>query len=1069
MPSMPDTSPSASTDPTGAPRREGRLRLKLAHKIPLLVVAAALVSGTVVAIADYRHAADELRGAAEARLSALLEARRVAIGDYLDSIRRDLRSQAENPFVIEAFNSFRVGWDEIGPQADVRLRGLYIDSNPFLPGSRQFLDHPNDPSIYSLAHNRFHPRLRDFVQQYGYRDLLMIGADGTVAYSVMKQRDFAASLGGAAPEDGLAEAFRNVMNDPRPDIEAFVDFRFYAPAGGGPAGFIAAPLQDETGTRIGVLAFEMPIDRINRVMQVAAGLGASGETFIVGGDLLMRSDSRFSRESTILTKRIETGPVSRALAGESGTAIDLRAGATDTRHLAAFAPLDFMGARWAIVAQADLVEVYAPIGRMRDQAIVNGLFLAVLVALAGYVATRLTVVRPMTGIAAAVSALTQGRREARIPSIARGDEIGDVARALVLFRSSLDERDRLAAEREQAAKAEAVRRRLAEAIEAISDGFILLDSEDRVVMVNSKYREIYRQSAHLLAPGESFETFLRHHAELGEIVEARGRVDAFVEDRMRRMLPGEAWESRLADGRWLLVTDFRTEDGGTVSICGDITDLKRREQALLNSEAQMRAIVNTAADAIMTLDAGGGIVDFNPAAEEIFARARQSMLGRTIGTLVPALEPFRQTQARHLEVEAIRGDGTGFPAELTIVEVPVKGRRMYTLFLRDLTEAKHAEQEIARQREALYQSEKLTALGSLLAGVAHELNNPLSIVVAQAVLMEETARDARTAKRAADIRAAAERCARIVKTFLAMARQQPPRRGPVNLSGLVEGALELLNYGLRTANIEVSVDLAGDLPAVWGDADQLHQVLANLIVNAQQAMLEHPGPRRLRIATARDDTSGMLRLTVDDSGPGVPVAQRSRIFDPFYTTKPTGVGTGVGLSVCHGVVESHGGHIAVEDAPGGGARFVVLLPAGVDGADQKAPGNVPASPRPAIRRILIVDDEPLISSTLQEILQVDGHRVDVAESGKAALALIANTRYDLVVTDLRMPDLDGPGLYDALRESHPGLARRMIVITGDTLNTGASAFLRDSGLRVIEKPFSPGDVTRAVAAALSGA
>jgi two-component system NtrC family sensor kinase len=1204
------TSQAAPSEPgREANPRKPRLRLNLSQKIPFLVVAAALVSGAVVAVADYQQAATELSLSAEKNLVALLDARRVAIVDYLASIRRDLKTQAANPFVIEAFDNFKKGWDELGEDASVRLPGLYIKNNPYPEAARKQLDNSDDPSFYSSAHGRFHPRLRDFVEQYGYRDLLFVDMSGSVIYSVMKQDDFATDLAGAESRDsGLAQAYRRVSSGSLYSGEEFVDFSFYAPAGGRPTGFVARPLLGASGSMIGTIVFEMPVDRINRVMNVGSGLGRTGETFIAGPDLLMRSDSRFSAESTILARRVDSGPVKAALEGRSGVmkSPGTAPGESERRFLSAYAPFDFLGTRWAIVARASLAEVNAPVMRMRNTAILNGLLLALSVAIVGYLLTRVAVIVPLTSVTAAVRRLSAGDRERDVPSVERGDEIGDIARALVLFRDKLVTAARDSAETERQAKADEVRRRLAEAIEAISDGFVLIDASDNIVVVNSRYREIYSKSAHLLYPEASFESFLRHHAELGEIPDAVGRIDDYVSERMSVLrASGEPVETRMANGAWLLTADSPTEEGGVVSVCSDISDLKRREHALADSEERyrllvdmlpdgvllhdpqamrfinavgreileipedvpiedlhyldfvhdsekdvaeqrvrgfidlqvdmplaerrirtfkgreivieiaavpfrrgtsqyglavfrditdrkltesrlreseghVRAIVEAAADAIVMLDADDRIVDFNPSAEQIFGYGRAAVLGKKMAeTLVApkhraiykrarrtAADPAKGWDGRRSELEVVRADGAALPAELTVTPVAVEGRRLFTAFLRDLTEARQAQSEIERQRDALYQSEKLTALGSLLAGVAHELNNPLSVVVAQAMLMEETASDQRAIGRAQEIRSAAERCARIVRTFLSMARQQTPEQGAVNLNGLIENGLELLDYALRTNSIEVVRNLDPALPEIWGDADQLHQVVANLVINAQQAMMDRPQPRRLTVATGTDAESGMARLTFDDTGSGVPPDLRLRIFDPFFTTKPTGIGTGIGLAVCHGVIESHGGTIAVEDAPGGGARFTIVLPPGdsVDASlepvaeDQRADGNG--------QRILVVDDEVEIAAALAEVLTMEGLHVDVADSGPAALDCIAGSEYDLILTDLRMPHMDGPGFYRQLEQEYPHLCRRVIVLTGDTLHASASDFLKRTGLPMIEKPFDPSDVLRLVAETL---
>jgi CheY-like chemotaxis protein len=282
--------------------------------------------------------------------------------------------------------------------------------------------------------------------------------------------------------------------------------------------------------------------------------------------------------------------------------------------------------------------------------------------------------------------------------------------------------------------------------------------------------------------------------------------------------------------------------------------------------------------------------------------------------------------------------------------------------------------------------------------------------------------------------------------------------------------MEVVGYGVRTAGIEIELDLAPDLPSTWADGDQLQQVVTNLVVNAQQAMTEWEGPRHLRIATQFEGASRRLRLEVADSGPGVPPPMRSRVFEPFFTTKSAGYGTGVGLSLCHGIVASHGGTIAVEDAPGGGARFVVLLPyvpspddAAVDAAE------APIGPVGASQPILVVDDEVEIAETLAEILTEAGYAVEIAADGRAALDCIGRRDYRLVISDLRMSGLDGPGLYRALKAQRADWPSRMIFITGDTLGEAAAAFLGRARRPYIEKPFHGEEVRRVVAEALAAA
>ena len=380
---------------------------------------------------------------------------------------------------------------------------------------------------------------------------------------------------------------------------------------------------------------------------------------------------------------------------------------------------------------------------------------------------------------------------------------------------------------------------------------------------------------------------------------------------------------------------------------------------------------------------------------------------------------------------------------------------------RDLEEKKRSAQMFAQQREALHQREKLAALGSLLAGVAHELNNPLSVVVARAVMLEEQGHPA-TKVAAEKIRTAAERCARIVRTFLAMARQQPPERGPVAVNEVVSAALDMTAYAVRTSNIEVAVDLADDIPTVLADADQLHQVLLNLIVNAQQVLQDLPGKRRIRVASRFDPDALVIRIAVADNGPGIPEHLRARVFEPYFTTKPSGLGTGVGLAVSHGIVTAHGGTLTLDCPEMGGAVFTITLPVCL--ADESDDADGPSREiRASRRKILIVDDEAEIRDILAEILREGQHRVAAVSSGREALERMASERYDVILTDIRMPDLDGRTLYREIERRWPEQAARVVFVTGDSLAATLHEFASEHGRPVIEKPFVPRDVRRIIA------
>jgi PAS domain S-box-containing protein len=267
-----------------------------------------------------------------------------------------------------------------------------------------------------------------------------------------------------------------------------------------------------------------------------------------------------------------------------------------------------------------------------------------------------------------------------------------------------------------------------------------------------------------------------------------------------------------------------------------------------------------------------------------------------------------------------------------VLEAHTARSRTYTTddvyFLQAVAQVLATAVERMRTEAALRQTDKLATMGSLLAGVAHELNNPLTVILGQTELLLGSCPQGPIAERADRLYKAAERCARIVKNFLALARQHPPERQQVQLNQVAREAVELLAYPLRVDNVEIIWDLTDRLPRIWADSHMLYQVAANLIANAQQAMHDAPPPRRLTIATRVEASSERIILMVADTGPGIPAEVQPRIFEPFFTTKPPGQGTGLGLSLCQGIIDSHGGTMRVESQPGRGAAFIVELPVG---------------------------------------------------------------------------------------------------------------------------------------------
>ncbi|HEV7268772.1 MAG TPA: ATP-binding protein [Falsiroseomonas sp.] len=493
---------------------------------------------------------------------------------------------------------------------------------------------------------------------------------------------------------------------------------------------------------------------------------------------------------------------------------------------------------------------------------------------------------------------------------------------------------------------------------------------------------------------------------------------------------------------------------------------------LTEAEALKQGVIDAALDAVITADRDCRVIGWNAAAERIFGHRAAEIMGRPIGdTIVPphyrdaheaGLARYHRTGCPHvlgqrLEMEAMRADGSIFPCDLSIHEVKAAGKVFFTAWLRDLTPMAHAQAELARQRERLHQAEKMSALGSLLAGVAHELNNPLAVVVAQTTMLEMMAKDSAVRERAARIHAAAARCGRIVKTFLAMVRQQAPVRVTTEANAALRGALELTGYALRSAGITVEQVLDPALPHIQADPDQLGQVAVNLVVNAQAVLADRPEPRTIRLESWAEPGGG-IGLAVEDNGPGVPEAMRERIFEPYVTTKPLGAGTGLGLAVCRNIVAAHGGTLGLEPGTLGGARFVVRLPPGE--AREEAAAAMTPEVEARRHRVLVVDDEPDVGAALAELLGLHGVAAETVTDIPAALLRLAESRFDAVFCDFRMPGGGGTALYRQAVALHPHLRGRFAFVTGDTVAGPAAIAGLDAAhpLPILEKPFGQQEV-----------
>ena len=363
----------------------------------------------------------------------------------------------------------------------------------------------------------------------------------------------------------------------------------------------------------------------------------------------------------------------------------------------------------------------------------------------------------------------------------------------------------------------------------------------------------------------------------------------------------------------------------------------------------------------------------------------------------------------------------------------------------------------------LLQAEKLASLGQTISGIAHELNNPLATVLTWAERLAPRQADENTRRGLEVILSEADRAARIVRNLLTFARKRHTTRTMVDLNLVVGETLALRSYEQRVTNINVIAALAAGIPLVFADPHQLQQVLLNLVINAEQAMLTANGRGTLVVRTWHNASNDTVVLEVNDDGPGITEELQAKVFDPFFTTKEVGKGTGLGLTVAYAIVKEHGGRIWLGAPSGQGASFFVELPTG-EAQVVRAPQPPPEEMKVEVPNgscVLVVEDETALAAAVGEGLADAGFEVDHAGDGEEALARVNARAYDLIVCDLKMPRVDGMQFYRAIAAAKPSLARRVIFVTGDVVGTEAERFLEESGCRWLAKPFRLADLLRA--------
>lgn len=423
--------------------------ISLSKKIPLLVGTAVLVAVVLVSVLSVIKASDELKAQNASQLKALTTARAHELKTYMRGIKEDLTTLATSEQAKLATAAFSEAFAEMGPSAEETLRKDYISGNPHPIGEKFKLDRAQTDNRYNEAHGRFHPWFRQFLQARGYYDIFLFDTKGELIYTVFKEPDYATNfVSGRWKNTELGNVFQIANKGRGISTVAFSDFQPYSPSDDAPASFIATPIMRD-GKHLGVLAFQMPIGRINEVMQSNEGMGQTGETYLVGEDRLMRSDSRFSKESTILSRKIDTEAVVAALNNQSGSmeAVDYR----NIPVLSAYKPFEFEGVKWAIVGDRDLAEINAPIHQLVLTILTFSVIILVIVGIIGWLVAR-GIANPLISIAGIMARLSEQDYTVTIPDQNRKDEVGRMAKSVQVFKEKMIEAEQLKAEQLEAEK-----------------------------------------------------------------------------------------------------------------------------------------------------------------------------------------------------------------------------------------------------------------------------------------------------------------------------------------------------------------------------------------------------------------------------------------------------------------------------------------------------------------------------------------------------------------------------------------------------------------------------------------
>ncbi len=592
-------------------------------------------------------------------------------------------------------------------------------------------------------------------------------------------------------------------------------------------------------------------------------------------------------------------------------------------------------------------------------------------------------------------------------------------------------------------------------VENLNDVIFNLDPQGNITYMNRAAESIFGYRLEEIV-GTSFAKYT-HPDDLGGLMESRGETLSSV------LRP---YEFRMIDKKGFIHYVHTSSqpierDGQNVGMTGiltDITERRRAEEALRNSEEKFRSLFQTSRDFLCITDREGIIVDTNFVTLGFLGYSYEELSGTHIHDLYANPEDRQRLITKILksgyvtnyEMKLQKKGGEIIDVLMTVNARKDNNDKPVGFFsiAKDITEKRKMELQ-------LLQTEKLSAVGTMISGVAHEFNNPLTAIIGNAELLMKRDLPEDIKNKLNVILKESIRSSKIVGGLLAFAREHKPERNMVYINDIITETMKLKEYDMKVNNTDVKLSLADVLPKTFADPFQLQQVFINFVNNAQDALADHKGGA-LAIRTYRNDDAIIVEF--EDNGPGIADKFIKKIFDPFFTTKETGKGTGLGLSMAYGIVKEHNGTILVESKPGKGVKFVVMLP--ITESPDLIVEEIKTAEKlsPSGKTALVVDDEKSIRDFVSEALSNKGVFVEAVSNGEEAIKLIETRKFDVVISDIKMPGISGKDLYLYVQKHHPEIAETIIFMTGDVLSKDTQLFLQVTGNRFIEKPFDVDDL-----------